>query len=288
LHGGALVATTDELLRASGLPHDLLELTGVRTPLGGVLIARLRGSGTVEVAGPSAAADVRAVSDAMLAHGAEQVLIDGAVDRRAASSPEVSEGLVISTGAVLSRDLGEVVRLTADAVELVRLPTLEDDGALPAERLRALAGHSALLGAEGDPVELDPRFVLTADGAAVAGLLAQSPQACWLTVAGALPESFVAELGSALRRSGRELSLIVADSTRVFLARRGPEFYARQGVHIISRRPISLRALTVNPVAPRSHSFDSAQLREALARAVPEVAIFDVMDPGYAAPGTER
>ncbi len=67
--------------------------TGVRTPLGEVVVARLSEQGTVEVAGPSAAADVRAVSEAMVELGAEQVLIDGAIDRRAASSPAVADGL---------------------------------------------------------------------------------------------------------------------------------------------------------------------------------------------------
>ncbi|HXR28262.1 MAG TPA: hypothetical protein VN772_01705, partial [Solirubrobacteraceae bacterium] len=45
LPGGSIVATTDELLRASALPHDLLEQTDVRTPLGRVQIARLSGAG---------------------------------------------------------------------------------------------------------------------------------------------------------------------------------------------------------------------------------------------------
>ena len=103
LRAGSLVASTDELLRASALAYEQLERTDVRTPLGRVLIARVSEPGAVEVAGPSAAAQVREVSDAMLAHGAEQVLIDGAIDRRAASSPEVSDGLVMATGAVLSR-----------------------------------------------------------------------------------------------------------------------------------------------------------------------------------------
>ena len=88
LPAGSLVATTDALLRASGDPPRAARGPGVRTPLGRVLIARLHGRGAIEVAGPSAAGDVRAVSDTMLAGGAEQVLIDGAVDRRAASSPE--------------------------------------------------------------------------------------------------------------------------------------------------------------------------------------------------------
>ena len=139
LPAGSLVATTDGLLRASGIPHELLEDPGMRTPLGRVLIARLQGAGAIEVAGPSAAADVRAVSDAMLAHGAEQVLIDGAIDRRAASSPDVADGLIMSTGAVLDRDIAEVVSQTRDAVELVRLPSVED-GSDAGRRLRELAG----------------------------------------------------------------------------------------------------------------------------------------------------
>ena len=41
LPAGSLVASTDALVRASGLAHELLERTGVRTPLGEVVIARL-------------------------------------------------------------------------------------------------------------------------------------------------------------------------------------------------------------------------------------------------------
>src|SRR5580692_10998719 len=124
LWAGSLVATTDALLRAGAIPHEIVSETGVRTPLGRVLIARLLTRGTIEVAGPSAAADVREVADTMLAHGAEQVLIDGAIDRRAASSPAVSDGLVMSTGAALHEEIEQVVARTRDAVELVRLPEL--------------------------------------------------------------------------------------------------------------------------------------------------------------------
>jgi hypothetical protein len=47
--------------------------------------------------------------------------------------------------------------------------------------------------------------------------------------------------------------------------------------------PISLRAITVNPVAPRSHTFPSGRLRELLAQAIGGVEIVDVLDPAYAA-----
>ena len=51
LAAGSLLATTDELLRASGLPYELLSETEARTPLGRVLVVRLQGAGIVEVAG---------------------------------------------------------------------------------------------------------------------------------------------------------------------------------------------------------------------------------------------
>jgi hypothetical protein len=288
LPGGSLVATTDGLLRASALPYDLLEDPGVRTPLGRVLVVRLRGAGAIEVAGPSAAVDVRAASDAMLAHGAEQVLIDGAIDRRAASSPNVADGLVISTGAVLDRDIEEVVLQTADAVDLVRLPIVDEGGrdADTGGRLRALAaaaaGASLLVGEDFAPVALPPRFVLTGEAEQIARLLDESPGARWLIVAGALPDRFLRSLLHPVHHRRRELVVVVADPTRVFLWKRGPDWYRRQGVHLRTFDRIALEAITVNPVAPQSHRFDSARLRTLMREAIPDVPVFDVLHPDYA------
>jgi hypothetical protein len=286
LPGGSLVATTDVLLRASGLPHELLEQTGVRTPLGRVLIARLRGPGAVEVAGPSTAEDVRAVSDAMLAHGAEQVLIDGAIDRRAASSPDVADSLIVSTGAVLDHDISEVVLQTKDAVDLVRLAQLETESET-GRRLRALAAErerteSVLVDEGYSPTALAPRFVLSADPEQIAASLDAHPNARWLIVAGALPDRFLRHLLHAASRRRRELIVVVRDPTRVFLSKRGPAWYRGQGIDIQALSPIELVAITVNPVAPQSHDFDSAELRALVEEAIGEVPVFDVLHPDYA------
>jgi hypothetical protein len=295
LPAGSLVATTDGLLRASAIPHELLDDTGVRTPLGRVLIARLAAAGTIEVAGPSAAGDVRAVSDAMLAYGAEQVLIDGAVDRRAASSPEVSDGLVMSTGAVLDRDIDEVVLQTRDAVELVRLPSVED-GTDTGRRLSGMtrAGGSRangdrdtlLVDEEFASVPLPPRFVLSSEAEQIAELLDANPTARWLLVAGALPDRFLRNLVHHVHRRRRQLTVVVTDSTRVFLWKRGPDWYRRQGIQLQTLNSIALQAITVNPVAPQSHSFGSAELRGLLEEAIPDVPIFDVLQPDYLRPPT--
>jgi hypothetical protein len=284
LVAGSLVATTDALLRASGVPHETLSRTRVRTPLGEVLIARLRGAGAVEIAGPSAAADVRATSDAMLEAGAEQVLIDGAIDRRAASSPDVADGLVMSTGAILSSTIEEVVERTRDAVALVRLAPLSADDAGLRELAAGEPGLSLLVDERMRAEPLPPRFVLTAQAGQLTALLSEHPAARWLLVAGALPEAFLLGLARAARREGRRLTVVVSDPTRAFLSQHAVGYYHRAGLELRALNPIDLLALTVNPVAPRSHSFDSARLRALLAEEIQGVPIFDVMHPAYRPP----
>jgi hypothetical protein len=280
LPAGSLVATTGPMLRASAIAHERLLQTGMRTPLGEVVVARLQARGTVEVAGPSAAADVRAVSEAMAGLGAEQVLIDGAVDRRAASSPDVADGLVLATGAVLDERIERVVALTQDAVELVRLPRATGasqpatDGPAPADAPAP----------EHDPqqITLSRRLVLTADPGQIGALLRAHPQASVLLVDGALGERFLEGLIAARReRAGRELRIVVRDPTKVFLLRHGPGWFRRQGLAIETQRPIDLRAITINPVAPQSHRFDSERLRELIQAVVGEVPVLDVLHPSY-------
>ncbi|HTA06498.1 MAG TPA: hypothetical protein VK774_09060 [Solirubrobacteraceae bacterium] len=263
LQAGDLVATTGALLRASGLAHERLSQTGVRTPLGEVVLARMSEPGAIEVAGPSSAADLRSVGQEMLALGAEQVLLDGAIDRRAASSPDVADGLLMATGAILGEDIEEVVRTTSEAVDLVRLPVAEEQAA---------------------EVTLDRRLVLNAEPAEIATMLREHAHTDTLRIDGALGEHFLEGLLAARsERAGRELRVVAGDPTKVFLSRRGPRWYARQGVSIEVVRPIELKAITVNPVAPQSHRFDSRQLRELVAEAVPDVPVLDVLDESYLA-----
>jgi hypothetical protein len=236
LQEGDLVASTGALLRASGLAHERLEQTGVRTPLGEVVLARLEEAGDIEIAGPSAAADVRAVAD----------------------------GLVMATGAILSDDIEQVVDQTRDAVELVRLP-------------RTSIAPDAL-------VTLPRRLALTAEPSEIAALLRDRPAASAFAVDGALSERFLDGLLAARsERAGRELHIVVADPTHVFLSHRPPRWYARQGIALEVLRTIDLKAITVNPVAPRSHQFDSQQLRELVEAAVGAVPVLDVLDPSYLA-----
>jgi hypothetical protein len=275
LPAGSLVASTDALVRASGLAHEQLARTGLRTPLGEVVIARLAEQGAVEVAGPSTAEGLREVSEAMLSYGAHQVLIDGSIDRRAASSPLVADGLVIATGAVLGESIEDVVSATKDAVDLIRLP-VADAGPSRPPREMSTAASEQVTPARG--------LVLGAEPAAIVAFLREHPNASTFNIDGALSEPFLEGLLPARKeRNGRELTIVAGDPTRVFLTQHGPDWYRRQGVEIEVRTTIDLKAITVNPVAPQSHRFDSRRLRELIAEAVGKMPILDVLDPSYGA-----
>jgi len=208
--------------------------------------------------------------------GAEQVLIDGAIDRRAASSPAVADGLLMATGAILGESIEQVAATTADAVELVRLPRVTGETS---------SGETDAQGKEGPArAVLDRRLVLNADPAEIAAFLAGHPRASTLIVDGALSERFLEGLLAARReRAGRQLRIVASDPTRVFLSRRGPGWYERQGLAIEVLHTLALKAITVNPLAPQSHRFDSRALCAQIRDAVPDVPVLDVLDPAYLA-----
>ncbi|HEY6781335.1 MAG TPA: hypothetical protein VI111_10290 [Thermoleophilaceae bacterium] len=298
LAAGSLVATTDLLLRRGSAPVELLRRTPYRTSLGRVVIARLRAAGALEVAGPVAAQDVGTVAEELIALGAERVLIDGALDRRASAAPTVADGVVVATGAVLDADIDVVVRKTKDAIDLLRLPTVDD----PPLRRQALAlrlstlvaadvgwatsagresmgGGATALIAPPEQVALTRKLVLDGPVEEVAALLRAHPDLSCAIVKGALCEPFLE--GVLRARRGEEFRIVVDDARRVFLTRRNAGFYLAHGIAIEVLTPIRVAAITVNPVAPLAHSFDSLRFRELVHDAAPGVPVFDVMHSSY-------
>lgn len=274
---GTLVATTQPLIDRCGAPYEVLAETGLRTPLGTVVISRLGASADVEVAGPSTAAGIRAVAEEMLELGAEHVLIDGSIDRRAASAPGVADAVVLSTGAVLGHEVDEVAERTGRVVELVDLPEVAD------ARTRELAGRiegDALIGADGEVHPLPTRFALTAEPTEIAALLREyGGEAPTFVIAGIVSERFLDALLPSARR--QRLRVIAGDPTRIFLRTRPPHWYAEHRIELEVLRRVALRAITVNPVAPLSHRLSSDGLRSAIFKLGSRVPVFDVRSRTY-------
>lgn len=270
LPAGSLVATTQPLLDASGVAHQVLACTQHRTPLGLVVVAELAEAGALEVAGPSTASGIRAVGELMLAHGCDRVLVDGSIDRRGTAAPSVVDGVVMATGAVLSTELETVVRRTRAAIDLVQVPVAADP------RLRELArtsDASLLVTGSYEAVTVPSDVLLSGSEPAVATLFLAHPAARYLLLRGALCEPFVEHVLRA-HRTG-PITMVTTDTTKIFLSRRGRRWYAERGIHLEVLGHPRLCAVTVNPVAPRSHHLPA--LLRSISAELPEVPVFDVL-----------
>jgi hypothetical protein len=267
----ALVATTEPLLERSEVRAEVPVRTAHRTPLGRVVVARLLERGAVEVAGPTAVEDVGEVVETMRRLGAGRLLVDGSIDRRAGASPRLADGVVLSTGAVLSADLDQLVRRTKAAVELLTLAAVED----PALRKRATAlDASALLLDGGEAIPLAPTVVHDRVEEVVPLLRGRNDVRA-LVVRGALVEPLLDQLGRVRRTT--PLTVIADDATRVFLHRSTCARYRARGIELAVLAPIPLLAVTTNPVAPLRHRFDSHELRARIAAELPGVPVLDVL-----------
>lgn len=267
----ALVATTEPLLARSDARAEVALRTEHRTPLGRVVVARLLERGTVEVAGPVAAQDVGEVVETMRRLGAGRVLVDGSIDRRAGASPRLADGVVLSTGAVLSADLDQLVRRTKAAVELLTLAAVEDVEL----RSRAAALRTSAVLLDGDEtIPLDSSIVHDRVEGIVPLLRGRSDVRA-VVVRGALCEPLLEQIGRA--RRGGLVTVVADDATRVFLGRGTCARHRSRGVVLAVLSPIPLLAVTTNPVAPLRHRFDAEELRARIAQELPGVPVLDVL-----------
>jgi len=212
---GTFVATTTGSLDRSRYPMRIIDELPFRTALGRVVIGIAGEEGrAVEVSGPTTLRQVRATADRLCELGAEQVLVDGAINRLGGASPRVSDGLIMATGAMVADRLEEVVQITAATFEMLSLP---ETGA--AVRL-ALRGHDPAatrllsIGADGEPRTLHLPTVI-GRGVAVARELERLATVT-LVAGGAITGEFVDDLLRVLPPR-RELRLVVRDATVLIL-----------------------------------------------------------------------
>lgn len=258
---GTLVATAHLSAKRSTARLKEVRPTPFRTAIGPVSIYEVQSLGTVEVAGPVSAGDTRRLVEMLRELGARQVIVDGAIDRRASASSDVAEGVILATGLSLSEDPEEVVARTVAHVRWLSLPTA-------AFEVPDAAGALLTPSADGKRrFHPWPGKSLLEQGDELALWLPDDAEA--LVLPGAFTEAMAKGL---LKRVGpegkRELAIVVPDGTHVLME---PAVFARleeHGMRVYASRPIRLIAVTLNPTSPQGASTDPerflARMREEL------------------------
>lgn len=283
--GGTLVATTLGSLERSGYTMDILEELPFRTPLGPVVIGRAHGQGRVEVSGPTTLAELHATVDRLHAHGAERVLVDGAINRLGSASPRVSDGVLLATGGMVGDTLEDVVENTVAALDHLSLPEVSRQ---TREMLAGCIKDDARLvsfDADGRATPLTPATAVGA-GATVAREAARLATAT-LFVGGAVTEGFLEELLRVSPPRAR-LRIVVRDATVLVAPARSVQRCRRGGIRLEVITPLRLLAITTNPFRS-PHSYLSTSFFRAIVDALDDrVPVFDVVSGFSSVPGGPR
>ena len=125
LNEGTLFVTAENFYRERRLTSEILDVGNMQTALGRLVVARAVTTGKAVLAGPTATGQVKGVIRQLQALGARTVFVDGALSRKSLGSPAVTDALVLSTGAALSPNIGELVRKTRFVYDLLKIPAFD-------------------------------------------------------------------------------------------------------------------------------------------------------------------
>jgi len=131
---GQIVASAATTYGSASFAASPVATLPFSTRFGLVEIRRAEGEGEIEIIGPSTASQMGATAAALESAGAECVLLDGAIGRRAFACVRVADGIVLSVGMAAGESLESVLSAARAAIELIRLSEA------PATGLRSVEG----------------------------------------------------------------------------------------------------------------------------------------------------
>ena len=273
LQTGTIVATTESLINSSGAKIEILERTKYETPLGRVSIGMVNKTGNVEIAGPSSVKGIEDVSSRIMKYDAQKVLIDGAINRKAISKPRTIDGLIVSTGAVLNKQISKAIQETKRKIGHILIPQLEiehreinsNDNLLFDKSKIFIKGFNGTLlsiskNIKNDLINQRVRFIYTNKS---------------------ITESFLDFLISITTENNHKICLAAKDHTNVFLEDKTLEYYEKRGLSLRVRKTVNLVGISVNPIAPLSHSFDSDNFVNEIQKEFKSIPVFDVLSSRY-------
>lgn len=270
---GTIIATSTKMAELGDANVEILRVTDFRSPLGDIIIGRVRDSGYVQIAGPQLLSEVRAVSDMMLYFGAEFVIVDGALDRLSQAAPHISEAAILSVGAVLSRDMNKVVEKSVHLAHILSLPQVEDKVIRDKARSLIDKGKIALIDEDGDIEEVDLKTSL-GSGHIIAEHLRDESK--YIVMPGCLVKSTVEDLIRTSRRY-RDVEIIVKDPTKLFIDPEDWQRFVRMGVEICVLDGINLLSLTLNPYAPSGYYFQPEEFLKRMKLSIVDIPVVDLV-----------
>ena len=249
---------------------EILEVTGYNTPMGKVIAGKVIEPGYVEISGPRSSATIRQMCLMMQGLGAELVLVDGSLDRRASAAPALSEGTILATGAALSRSMETVIQKTKHITSLYSISRADDiiiDVAVTAVENK----ETVIVDEDGCCHRLCIQTSLNS-GAAIAELLTEKSK--YVILSGSATFDTLKDIVMSKRD---KVQIVVKDATRIFINENEFFMLSKMGMNIKVIEAMNIIAVTVNPYSPEGYYFDPEEFLQKMKAEMPNILVLDVM-----------
>lgn len=271
---GTFVATAEASLLNFTTPYEIIDVTPFQTAIGRVVVCEVLEDGFIEIAGPDSNSEIVKVCDFMLDLGANVVFIDGALSRKTQASPSVADGVILSTGAVLSRSMDVVVEKTRHTVKMLTLPQV-DASLLRICEEAATSSYVSFIDKNNNIIQTKYKTALGCTDKITAEIMDDYE---YIVFPGTLMNSFIKSMRDILRF--KNIKLVIKDGTKVFIEPMDYRLFEREGGTIEVIDPIKLLAVTVNPYSPDGYYFEPELFKEAMREELYPFDVFDCMQGG--------
>jgi uncharacterized NAD-dependent epimerase/dehydratase family protein len=252
---------------------ELLEVTGYNTPMGKVVLGKVLEAGYVEISGPRSSATIGRMCDMMQSAGAELVLIDGSLDRRASAAPFVSEGAIIAAGASLSRSMETIVQKTKHIVDLYSISRA--DAAVMDIAVQAIENKETVIVDEEGCCKVVGTQTSLNCGAAIAEMLSDNSK--YVILSGSATFDTLKDIVISKKN---KVQIVIKDATRVFINENEFFMLNKMGMDIKVIEAMNIIAITVNPYSPEGYYFEPEEFLRKMREEIKNIPVLDVMQEG--------
>ncbi|NDW11868.1 hypothetical protein D0T50_03065 [Bacteroides sp. 214] len=266
IYEGMIFVTSEKHYKAKRLIAEVLEVNGIQTSLGRLITARAITSGKVLLSGPADTESLKEIIREMKKFRVDTVIVDGAISRTSIASPVVTDAMVLATGAVVSRNIPELVRKTAFMYELIKLNAVDEN---IYKKLSKVDSGVWAIDEKGKVKNLRIPSILMLDKYKDKIFKYGNT----LYVAGIITDSFLQFLR--VQEQIENIVLIVKDFTRIFVSMESYYAYLRKGGTIKVLLKNKLLAVCINPASPDGFVLNSDALKEVLQEKL-QVPVYDV------------
>ncbi|WP_027701789.1 hypothetical protein [Metaclostridioides mangenotii] len=267
-----IVATATNLALSSDITKEILELTGITTPMGNIVIFRSLSDGYVELAGPSINTQIKYICERIKYYGADLSMVDGALSRKTLGSPSITDSTIFCSGAVIDKDINKAVEKIVYEANILNLSKTNDEKFY--EIYENLKTHKvSLVNKDYSFKFIDIKTTLNSSKEIIKRV---DKNTKYVVVDGIVSNEFI----NNFIKSGNEyknITILVSDSTKIFLDKEIFDKFIKLKGDIKVINKVNLIGISINPTSIEGYSFDNKYFIERIQNKI-DIRVFNVAD----------